>query len=214
MDLTKQPTVERRHSSTYGLNDRVEVRTDEATGKKVVRGWAAVYNSWSNDLGGFVERIAPGFFDKVLSASMDVRALFNHDPNYVLARTVSGTLRIGTDAKGLWYEYDDPDTTFSRDLLTLMQRGDISQSSFAFSLADNGDKWEKQNGQWTRTLLEASGLYDVSPVTYPAYEDTTVAMRSMQTAEKVNPEEQRKLMEEALADLFEAEQDLMKLQLQ
>jgi len=214
MDLTKQPTVERRHSSTYGLNDRVEVRTDEATGKKVVRGWAAVYNSWSNDLGGFVERIAPGFFDKVLSASMDVRALFNHDPNYVLARTVSGTLRIGTDAKGLWYEYDDPDTTFSRDLLTLMQRGDISQSSFAFSLAENGDKWEKQNGQWTRTLLEANGLYDVSPVTYPAYEDTTVAMRSMQTAEKVNPEEQRKLMEEALADLFEAEQDLMKLQLQ
>lgn len=176
--------------------------------KTIVRGYAAVFNSWSNDLGGFTERIAPGFFDKVLGS--DVRALFNHDPNHLLARSKSGTLRVGVDERGLWYEYDDPGTQLSRDLVTLMQRGDLDQSSFAFSLAEtNGDKWEKINGKWTRTLLEASGLYDVSPVTYPAYEDTEVASRAMQRAEINSPNENRQLMEQALADINQMERELM-----
>lgn len=200
-------SIERRYNSTYGPPDRVEVRIDE-NNKAIVRGYAAVFNSWSNDLGGFTERIAPGFFDNVLAS--DVRALYNHDPNYLLARTTSGTLRIGVDLKGLWYEYDDPGTSLSRDLAVLMQRGDLTQSSFAFSISEtNGDKWEKVNGKWTRTLLEASGLYDVSPVTYPAYEDTTVAARSMKRVEEQNPDLNRQLMEQAISDIRTMDRELM-----
>ena len=158
----------------------VEVR-DNGSGGKVFRGYAALYNSWSNDLGGFIERIAPGAFDNVLGANPDVRALFNHDPNYVLGRTLSGTLRIGSDSAGLWMEYNDPGTTWSRDLAITMERGDINQMSFAFSLAENGDKLERDGEIWKRTLTQVSDLYDVSVVTYPAYNDTTVTQKSIRS---------------------------------
>lgn len=150
----------------------IEVREEGS-----VKGYAAVFNSDSNDLGGFTERIAPGFFDDVLGD--DVRVLFNHDSNYVLGRTKSGTARIGVDERGLYYEYDDPNTTQSSDLMKLMKRGDVNQSSFGFTVRE--DKWDKrEDGTVIRTLLKAGRLYDVSPVTYPAYPDTSVAARSME----------------------------------
>lgn len=146
---------------------------------KTFRGYAAKFNTTSEDLGGFVERIAPGFFDDVLGN--DVRALKNHDPHFLLGRSSAGTLRVGVDATGLWYEYDDPDTTYSRDLAISIERKDLNQSSFAFNLdysSGLADKWEKKgDGTWIRTLLKASALYDVSPVTFPAYTDTSVAER-------------------------------------
>lgn len=161
---------------TRVYDTQMEIR--EENEYKTARGYAAVFNSETR-LGRFIERIDPGFFDDVLDD--DVRVLFNHDSNIVLGRTKSGTARIGVDERGLYYEYDDPDTTHSSDLMKLMKRGDISQSSFGFTVRE--DKWEKrEDGTPVRTLIKAGRLYDVSPVTYPAYQDTTVAARSMEAA--------------------------------
>lgn len=143
-----------------------------------ISGHAAVFDALSQDLGGFRERIAPGAFAATLQ-SADVRALFNHDPNYVLGRNVAGTLRLKEDMTGLAIEIDPPETAFARDLMISMARGDITQMSFGF--VTKADKWAKVDGGWVRTLLEAE-LFDVSPVTYPAYLQTDVAVRSMRAA--------------------------------
>lgn len=154
-----------------------EVRAIKQDDKDVVRGYAAKFNVLSENLGGFREKIAPGFFDDILDD--DVRALMNHDNNFVLGRTKSGTLRMGVDETGLWYEYDDPGTSYSRDLLISMERGDVDQSSFQFQVEE--DKWEEdEEGRFIRTLIKGKRMFDVSPVTFPAYPDTTVAKRSLE----------------------------------
>ena len=141
-------------------------------------GHAAVFDKLSENLGGFQERIDKGAFDDVLDN--DVRAFFNHDPNHLLARSTSGTLRLSTDDKGLKYEFDVPDTTSGRDLLVSMKRGDITQSSFAFTVED--DSWNMENGMDVRTINKVKRLYDVSPVSIPAYPDANdlvVAQRGL-----------------------------------
>ena len=144
----------------------------------VIRGHAAVFNTLSEPLGGFREQIAPGAFDDVLAD--DVRALFNHDDSLILGRTASGTLRVGVDAQGLTYEIDPPDTQYGRDLLVSLERGDITQSSFGFRVAVNGDSWtENADGVLIRTITKVARLYDVSPVTFPAYPATDSAMRTL-----------------------------------
>jgi HK97 family phage prohead protease len=137
-----------------------------------------VFNSWSGDLGGFTEKIAPGAFKESLSRGDDVRALLNHDANYVLGRTKSGTLELSEDKKGLRIVNAPPDTQWARDLQVSIDRGDIDQMSFGF--VTRKDQWEedKETKKVSRTLLEVD-LVDVSPVTFPAYPDTTVAIRSM-----------------------------------
>lgn len=160
-----------------------EVRAEKREEKTVVRGYAALFNSTSENLGGFRERIEPGAFDEVLKN--DVRALMNHDPNKILGRTTSGTLRLGQDEKGLWYEYDSPDTSYARDLLVSMDRGDVDQSSFQFQIERGGDKWDLgEDGLALRSISKVKRLLDVSPVTIPAYPDTTVAKRSMEAIQK------------------------------
>jgi uncharacterized protein len=154
-----------------------EVRAVKQEDKTIVRGYAAKFDTLSENLGGFREMIAPGAFDSVLTD--DVRALMNHDNNFVLGRTKAGTLRMGVDEVGLWYEYDDPNTSYSRDLLISMERGDVDQSSFQFSVED--DEWKEDEEQrYVRTIKKVRRLYDVSPVTFPAYVDTTVAKRSLE----------------------------------
>jgi hypothetical protein len=138
--------------------------------KKIV-GHAAVFNQLSEDLGGFREQIAPGAFTNTLKTA-DVRALFNHDPNYVLGRTTSGTLRLAEDETGLIVEIDPPGTQWANDLLVSINRSDITQMSFAFRAVQ--EQW--QNGKSVRTLIEVE-LFDVSPVTYPAYPQTDVKLR-------------------------------------
>ena len=153
-----------------------------------VEGYAAVFGSESEELGWFVEEIAPGAFDDVLSD--DVRALYNHDENLILARTASGTLELSIDERGLRYAFDAPNTTAGNDLLESIKRGDISQSSFGFRVKE--DKWEdmemEQNGKkWfktKRTIMKVERLFDVSPVTFPAYPDTDVARRSLDARKK------------------------------
>jgi hypothetical protein len=142
-----------------------------------LRGYAAKFNVMSEDMWGIRETILPGAFDGVLQD--DCRALFNHDPNMLLGRTASGTCRITADATGLFYEVDLPDTDYADNLATMVARGDVTQSSFAFVIADLGDMWQEQpDGTWLRSISKIGRLYDVSPVTYPAYPDATVGIRS------------------------------------
>ncbi|MCX7208179.1 MAG: HK97 family phage prohead protease [Proteobacteria bacterium] len=172
--------MERRVQETGKLELRKQKRSDDETSESqiTIRGYAAVFNKLSFNLGGFREQIAPGAFDGVMND--DVRALFNHDPNFVLGRLCSGTLRLGQDATGLWYEVDLPDTQVAEDLAESIGRGDVTQSSFAFSVSYDGQSWDEDDEVGTvRTIVKISRLYDVSPVTYPAYPDSTIAKRSM-----------------------------------
>lgn len=161
---------------------KIEIRKADGGDKPsqiTLRGYAAKFDVMSENLGGFREQIAPGAFADVLKD--DVRALFNHDANQVLGRTTAGTLRIAQDSTGLYYEVDLPDTQAARDLATSIERGDVSQSSFAFRVAPNGDSWdENEDGVIVRTITKFARLYDVSPVTYPAYPDATIGTRSME----------------------------------
>ena len=157
---------------------KLEKRMDGESTEQVVVGHAAVFDQLSEDLGGFKERIHKNAFDDVLDN--DVRAFFNHDPNHLLARVSSGTLKLSIDEKGLKYEFSVPDTSSGRDLLVSMERGDISQSSFAFTIQD--DSWDKENGRDIRTINKVKRLYDVSPVSIPAYpgaNDLAVAQRGL-----------------------------------
>jgi len=156
-----------------------ELRAMPQDGKpSKICGHAANFNSMSQDLGGFTERIAPGAFAKTI-LDADVRALWNHDANIVLGRNKSGTLTLAEDSQGLYFEIDAPDTQLVRDMVIgPITRGDVSQCSFGFYTI--ADKWENIEGRAVRTLLECE-LLDVSPVTYPAYNSTDVAMRSAQT---------------------------------
>lgn len=163
----------------------VEWRDSGDAAKKTettLRGHAAIFNSLSEDLGGFRELIEPGFFRAALRKKPDVRLLFNHDPNFVLARTASGSLELREDTRGL-HVFATVDKTIGwvKDLRTSMQRGDIDQMSFAFTLTEAGDDWAvADNGAVVRTLRAdgADELFDTSVVTYPAYRATHVDMRS------------------------------------
>ena len=146
--------------------------SDEGEDPKI-SGYAAVFNSLSEDLGGFRERIKPGAFAKTIMEH-DIRALFNHDKNHVLGRNKAGTLKLSEDEVGLRIEIDPPDTQAAKDLMTSIRRGDIDQMSFGFKTIR--DDWEQVEEMILRTLIEVK-LYDVSPVTFPAYPQTTVAVR-------------------------------------
>jgi len=169
---TKTITMEKRY---FNIDTRTEKRDDGST---TITGHAAVFDKMSSDLGGFREIIAPNAFKDVLND--DVRALVNHDPSLLLARTTSGTLNLEQTDEGLQYTFDVPDTTYGRDLVISMERGDITQSSFAFTIED--DSWETTEDGEVRTINKIKQLYDVSPVTYPAYpdaDDLTLAQRSL-----------------------------------
>lgn len=166
--------------------DTVEVRLSapgsvRATQKGegyIIEGHALVFNSKSVDLGGFREIILPGALDGVLASSPDVRALLNHDPNFVLGRTKSGTLRLAADDVGLHNEIEPPNASFARGLIESMKRGDIDQMSFAFDIGPDDDEWLMEGDMLVRKIKHIAGLYDVSVVTYPAYEETHVSVRA------------------------------------
>ena len=179
----------------------VEKRMDEETQTEVetgvIEGYAALFNN-RTDLGYMLEEVAVGAFDDVLND--DVRCLFNHDPNYVLARSKEGkgTLELTVDEKGLKYRYNTPDRTFAKDLRNAIASGDVSQSSFAFSVKEN--TWtDMGEGKYLRTITKVGKLMDVSPVTYPAYSDTSVAKRSLTVFQDINKEENNNVI-----DVFEA----------
>lgn len=175
-----KPDIERR---AFGAN--IELRAAE-DGQKIV-GYAAVFNSYSEDLGGFRERIAAGAFANVLEN--DVRALFNHESDVVLGRTKSGTLTLEEDETGLRVEITPPNTQAARDVMELLKRGDVDQMSFAFRVGK--DMWTKNEDETIeRTITEIASLYDVSVVTYPAYPDTSAAVRSFEKFKATSAAEQ------------------------
>jgi len=154
-----------------------EMRLDFDKGAPKMIGYAAVFNQKTELWPGFYEQVAPGAFSKSIEKD-DVRALWNHNPDYILGRTKSGTLSLNEDDKGLRYEIIPPDTIWAKDLITLIKRKDISQSSFGFNIIEQSLKNEKRGRQVTRTLNEVQ-LFDVSPVTFPAYSKTEVHVRTM-----------------------------------
>ncbi|WMT90992.1 HK97 family phage prohead protease [Pelagibacterium sp. H642] len=154
----------------------VEVRADDG-GKKTLKGYAAVFNRDTTIGDYFIEKIAPGAFDKALHD--DVRALVNHDPGRVIGRTKSGTLRLDVDTRGLKVEIDVPDTMDGRDLWTLVERGDVSGMSFGFRVTKQ--EWDETGDLPVRTIHEVE-LFEVSAVAFPAYDDTSLAVRSLEAA--------------------------------
>lgn len=152
----------------------VEIRADGES--RQVSGYGAVFNSETVIGGAFREVILPGAFKRAVTG--DVFSFFNHDQSKVLGRTKSGTLRLREDESGLRYDVDLPDTSAARDLQVSMDRGDVDGSSFMFDIPKGGDEWDFGEGLPLRTIREAI-LYEVGPVTMPAYPDATAALRSM-----------------------------------
>jgi len=149
---------------------------------KTLTGYAAVFNSEAN-LGNFTEVIRPGAFAKSLATGSSVRALYHHQGDALLGTTKSGTLQLREDAQGLAFTLDLPNTSHGRDLAILVDRGDVSGCSFGFRVAPGGDVWsDRGDGLMLRELLQIE-LHEVTLTADPAYQDTTVAMRSRQAQE-------------------------------
>ena len=177
-------TIERRQVST-----EVQLRA-RADGGQVIEGYSPVYDRMSDDLGGFVEVIERGAASRRISAD-DIFGLFNHDPSAVLGRSRPGaaanTMRLAEDDRGVHYEIDVPDTTLGRDVVTSIERGDITGASFAFTVLE--DRLEATDqGYPLRRIISLRQMFDTGPVTYPAYPDADAGTR------------RRSLMLEAHAD--------------
>lgn len=169
-------------------NSSWEVRAKEDS--RTVEGYALVFNKESRDLGGFTEVIEPEAIEGILDKS-DILCLLNHNEERgVLARSKfgNGSLQLEVDSTGLKYRFEAPATALGDELLEGLKRGDISTSSFAFTIEN--DKWEKRsNGTYLRKITKFKELFDVSPVYKEAYPDTSVALRKMQDLDKDNLEE-------------------------
>jgi uncharacterized protein len=143
---------------------------------RVLEGWAAVFDSPALIDGRVTEVVRSGAFRSTLASGRDVLALQDHDPGKLLARTRSGTLKLAEDSRGLHFELALPATTLGRDLLEMVERGDIGGASFAFTARD--ERW-----QGDKRELRAVDLYEVSIVSsWPAYASTSVQARGRQSA--------------------------------
>ena len=173
---------ERRYLSIADDADNVSLYIEERDGEAPkIRGIAPPWESLSVNLGGFREQFLATAFDKVLAKrKLDVPLLFNHDDSKVLARTTNGTLRIEKTDKGLAFEADPVATPTAAEVVTLIRSKTIFGSSFAFTVDPKGETWQEDDrGNVTRTISEASGLYDLSPVTRAAYPNSSVGLRSL-----------------------------------
>jgi hypothetical protein len=161
-----------------------EIRAEQEGGKTYLQGRAASFGVMSHDLGGYREILAEGCFDSALAApDADVVHTVNHDVNRVLGRSKSGTLTLSTSRKGLNYRTLLPQTGYARDMVELVKRGDVNSSSFAFTIADDGEDWSdvpdpEQEGKRCalRTVTRIEKLHDVSTVCSPAYPGTVAAI--------------------------------------
>jgi uncharacterized protein len=177
--VKNRPRTGMRERRVFDIED-LEIRADDGKPPEI-HGHAIRYGVWSQDLGGFRERIMPGAARKTITES-DIRALFNHDPNYVLGRNKAGTLDLSEDDRGLRNVIRPPETQTIGDLvIEPMRRGDITQQSFGFRTIR--DEWRepaqatKKDGLWERDVLELQ-LFDVSIVTFPAFTQASAHVRS------------------------------------
>ena len=156
----------------------LEIRSNgtlSATGKTLT-GYAAVFNSEAV-LGDFSEVIRQGAFAKSLATGSNIRALYQHQGDALLGTTRGGTLQLREDAKGLAFELALPDTSHGKDLAILVGRGDVAGCSFGFRVAPGGERWEQRGATLVRELIDVE-LVEITLTSDPAYQDTTVAMRS------------------------------------
>ena len=149
---------------------------EEGDGMSFV-GYAAKFNSPSEDLGGFTETIEPGAFRKSLRSRNDVKLLVNHDTGRVLASSRAGTMKLYEDEVGLRVEASLPNTTDGRDMAELLKRGDLNKMSFGFSVMK--DSW---NSDMTQRTLKSVKLFEASIVAFPAYAETEAMVRSLDKA--------------------------------
>lgn len=159
-----------------------------AAGDRAVEGYGIIFNKWSQDLGGFREMILPEAINGVIERS-DVLALMNHDMSRgVLARCTNGkgSMSLRATDKGVQYAFSAPKYNLGDELLEGVERGDIRASSFAFTVPQGGEKWEKKDDIWERTITQFDKIYDMSPVYSPAYTDTTVAKRSLEQIKEMS----------------------------
>ncbi len=207
VELTRQETAGRSTLERRVHLGVIEVREGYRQ-DTIMQGHAAVFNQWA-DMGYFKESIAPGAFQRAIQED-DVRALWNHDDNHVLGRTNpamrkagTATLELAEDSVGLLSKIKPPDTTMANDLTKSMKRGDVNQMSFGFIYTSH-QLDRADDGSLMRTI-KAARLFDVSPVTYPAYTGTDIALRGI--AEEIEAE-YRRLKEEFVPD------DLWKVELE
>ena len=177
-DLKRDEMLTAAHYSKH--DSTLEVR--EENGEMIIEGYAALYNN-ETDLGAFRESISPGAFDDVLAD--DVRALINHDPSLIIGRSSAGTLQLSTDEHGLKYVVKLGEQQYAKDLYTSIKRGDITQSSFAFTIEDQ--TWSEDRS--TRKVEKVGKLLDISPVTYPAYQSASVSARNEEQPKEVTTAE-------------------------
>ncbi len=196
VQLELETTTNNIESRSY----KIELRASKDEDSRTVEGYAAVFDSFSQDLGWFREIIEPGAFRNALKTS-DVRALLNHDPNHLLGRESSGTLRLKEDKEGLFMSVDLPESR--SDILELVERGDLAECSFAFRVAKQ--VWEEEviddRTITTRRIQDIEFIKDVTLATFPAYEDTSVAKRTYGdwkgTQEKQEKETENKINQRA-----------------
>lgn len=196
------PVVERRDATSAWPTEALEIRAD--SNGMTFRGYAAVFDTPSEDLGGFRETIRPGAFGRSLNAAMngnrDIRMFLNHNADVVLASTRAKTLRLVQDQRGLLAEADLPSSPWGQSVAEAVRRGDISSMSFGFVIDKRGvhDSWSQDGTQ--RTLHEVR-LLEVSPVTgWPAYTATTASVRALIDAIDWQDEETAQRMIDGLND--------------
>ena len=207
-----KPVIPTDREYRYLNNPDLKVEKREESDAYMVRGTAVKFNELSKNIGWFREKFERGAFDDCME--QDVVALFNHNINAILARTISKTLKIWQDDAGLHYEFDAPDNTAGRDLVVSLQRGDVQHSSFGFTIQD--EKWEEDEevGE-IRTVLKVKRLYDVSPVVFPAYPQSRseVSKRSYdewkQERDGTDTETEKANME---TEILEQELEVLRLQ--
>jgi uncharacterized protein len=166
--------AKKKETRTFNITN-IHTRSKENEPVKI-SGYAAIFNSRTSIGNWFDEIIAPGAFDRSISAkNADIRALVNHDWNKVIGRTKAQTLVLREDEKGLYFEIELPNTSYARDLAESMERGDIDQCSFGFDVDDGKERWDYSQEPALRTLEEVE-LYEVSIVSLPAYEETEATL--------------------------------------
>ena len=163
-----------RRFLTLESND-IELRKAE-DGAIGIRGKGAVIGPLSVDLGGFRERNSEGAFDDAIEAS-DIRGLFNHDANYVLGR-MGRTMKVSADSRGMFYDIAELPASRA-DVAEAIERGDVTGSSYSFTLKEGGARYDEEDGVLIRTILPGgvSRIFDMGPVTFPAFPDATVSKR-------------------------------------
>lgn len=172
--------IERRFSAKSGGN--IEARAEGEGQTEVIAGYACMYDVIT-DMGWYFERVAKGACEG--RESDDVIACFNHEEEMVMARTTGGTLELKSDDKGLHYQFDVPNLSYAKDLAENIRLKNVTQSSFAFIVAEETWDYDYKDGKALRTINKFERLFDVSPVVFPAYdtEELSVDMRSKYMAQ-------------------------------